>query len=260
MSERRKPCILFSCGAFHRASCFDASRQRLEAAGFDVVLVSTHPSLGHDSAGKTVWDDVEALQAQISPYVDEGREFIVIGHSYGGYPAFAATQGWTVSERAAVGKKGGVRTVVFFTSTVPTAPGMMPMNVWGPEVQYPSWMIHGPVGGKSQLCHLDAHIRHLFYNDLSPEEADHFEKLLLPHSQEAFETPVNYSVNQAHVAFYYIVAEKDAAILPEVQRQLAASIPGCKALSIDAGHSAFISQADKFVELIGRVADEVSLH
>ncbi|KAK6067153.1 pyridoxamine 5 -phosphate oxidase [Seiridium cupressi] len=239
MLERRKPCI-FSCGAFHRASYFDASRQRLEAAGFDVVLVSTHPSLGHDSAGKTMWDDVEALQVQISPYVDEGREFIVIGHSYGGYPALAATQGWTVSERAAVGKKGGVRTVVFFASTVPTAPGMMPMN--------------------SQLCHLDAHIRHLFYNDLSPEEADHFEKLLLPHSQEAFETPVNYSVNQAHVAFYYIVAEKYAIILPEVQRQLAASIPGCKALNIDAGHSAFISQADKFVELIGRVADEVSLH
>jgi pimeloyl-ACP methyl ester carboxylesterase len=151
MIAPQKPCVLMSCGIFSQAICFDDSKQRLEAAGFDVVLVSTHPSLGPNSAGKTVWDDARALQEQMSPQISEGREFIIIGHSYGGYPGFVATQGWTVSERRAVGKKGGVRAVVFFTATVPTTAGMRPINVFGPEIAFPTFIDHAPMGGKVSI-------------------------------------------------------------------------------------------------------------
>lgn len=279
MPQPQKPCILFSCGAFHRASCFDACKQKLEADGLNTVLVSTHPSLGPDSAGKTMWDDTKALQAQMSPYMDEGCEFIIIGHSYGGYPAFATAEGWTVKERAALGKKGGVRAVVFFAATVPIAAGMTPIHVFGPgtEILYPPIFDHGPVGIKvrrlsqnllscapsltlnqGQLCHSNAISKYAFYHEMSPGEADERERLLLPHSQDAFETPVNYTVHDAEVALYYIISEKDEAIPAEVQRRVASRIPNCTVLSIDAGHSAFITQPDRFAELIGQVVDDLS--
>jgi hypothetical protein len=44
---------------------------------------------------------------------DAGQEVVIIGHSYGGVPACAATQGQSVSERAAEGKKGGFRSIIY---------------------------------------------------------------------------------------------------------------------------------------------------
>lgn len=96
-----------------------------------------------------MWDDVRAIQYQMAPYINQGREFIIIGHGYGGYPAFASTQNWTVSVRQAAGLDGGVRGLVFFAATVPTVPGMMSIHMLRPgEILYPPIFHHGPVGKK----------------------------------------------------------------------------------------------------------------
>jgi len=47
------------------------------------------------------------------PLLDDGKEVVVVGHSYGGLPAYLCTEGQSIAERTAAGKKGGVRSVVF---------------------------------------------------------------------------------------------------------------------------------------------------
>ncbi|KAI1407098.1 Alpha/beta hydrolase fold-1 [Hypoxylon sp. FL1857] len=240
MSGSPKRGIIFSVGAFHPAHFLDAVKQHLENdQSFDLVLVSKHPSLGRDSRGKTLWDDVEALREQMTPHADAGCEFVVVGHSYGGFPAFEATEGWTVAERAAAGKKA----IGVFEE--------------GKELVYPPFFNHGPIGEKGHLIYPSDTSKQSFYNDVDNDRADELWDTLVPHSQEAIETPVNYTVTDADIPFFYIITEKDQTVPPEIQRNVAAVIPRCTVFSIDAGHSAFISKPVRFVELLQHIAGEV---
>ncbi|KAI1101584.1 Alpha/beta hydrolase fold-1 [Jackrogersella minutella] len=260
MSHSPKRGIIFSGGAFHGAHFFDLVKERLEdAKSFDVVLVSKHPSLGSDSAGKTVFDDAAALRAQMAPYADAGYEFIIVGHSYGGFPGFAATEGWTVAERAAAGKKGGVRAVVFNAAAAPMAKGAIAMGVFGAdeEIVYPPFLDQGPQDVKGQLVYPNRLSKQAFYNDLDEDKAEELRKSLVPHSRDAIQTPVNYLVTDANLPYYYILTEKDAAVPVELQRMVAEAIPGCTIFSMDAGHTAFVSQPARFVEILETINKDV---
>ncbi|KAI1088753.1 Alpha/beta hydrolase fold-1 [Rostrohypoxylon terebratum] len=259
MSDSPKRGIIFSGGAFHSAHFFDIVKQRLEDAKvFDPVLVSAHPSLGNNSRGKTMWDDVEALRAQMTPYVEAGTEFIIMGHSYGGFPGFAATKGWTVEQRAAAGKKGGVRAVVFNAAPAPLVRGGTAIGVFeeGKEHKYPPFFEHGPQGEKGHLIYPSKISKHSFYNDLDDDTAEKLWNSLVPHSQEAIETPTNYLVTDVSLPFYYILNEKDATVPRELQQTVAEAIPGCIVFNIDAGHTSFISQPARFVEILERIKED----
>lgn len=93
---------------------------------------------------------------------------------------------------------------------------------------------------------------------MAAEDADRLDPMLLPHSQDAFETPVTYTVFDANVDFHYIISEKDVAIPPMVQQKIASAIPNCKVRYIAAGHSAFLSATNQFVELILQIVVETS--
>ncbi|KAH8676147.1 Alpha/beta hydrolase fold-1 [Xylariales sp. PMI_506] len=226
------PVILFSCGGFHGPECFDAVKQRLHAAGFEHVVVSNHPSLGANSAGKTLADDVEALHAQMAPHIiDAGREVIVIGHSYGGFPAFVATKGWSVAERA---------------SHIAASRGASVTNG-----------ASGSAGGGGHLALPNALSKHAFYNDMVPEQADYWADRLLPHSQDAFESPTTHTIADSQISIYYIITEQDQTFTPDIQKAMADSVPGCTVLRINAGHAAIVSQPDDFAELVIRIAKDI---
>lgn len=145
----RKHGIVFVCGAFHEPVCFDQAKDRLLSSGFNVVLVPKVASVGEEGSGKSAADDAKAIQAQIQPYIDDGHELIVIGHSYGAYPGWAATEGLTVAERAAAGEKGGVRAFVGVAAGLPLRPGSSPRVVSESadnQTVYPPFCNHGPRG------------------------------------------------------------------------------------------------------------------
>lgn len=82
----------------------------------------------------------------------------------------------------------------------------------------------------------------------------HF-SMLLPHSQDTFETPVNFIPADIKVPKTYIICEKDAAMLPELQRKFVSQIPEFRVESIDAGHNAMLSEPDKLAEVINKVIE-----
>ncbi|KAJ4154481.1 hypothetical protein NW754_001430 [Fusarium falciforme] len=64
-------------------------------------------------------DDARNIRAELAPCLGQGIEFLALAHSYGGAPLTIAVQGNSVAERAAQGKKGGIRAVVFVTVNMP---------------------------------------------------------------------------------------------------------------------------------------------
>lgn len=71
--------ILFAPGSFCPAACFDQAKEKLKVQGFNPVLVATNSSLVNGAKG--LFDDVKETHRVVQPHVDEGREFVVLGHS-----------------------------------------------------------------------------------------------------------------------------------------------------------------------------------
>ena len=97
--------------------------------------------------------------------------------------------------------------------------------------------------------------KHAFYNDLPDEEAQALYEKLNHHALSAFETPVDYVASDLTVPSTYLICENDAVLPVQFQDMLVSNIPGMKSERCTAGHSPFLSQPDRTVEVIVKVAD-----
>lgn len=104
--------FVFSLGAWIVPTVFDATRSHLESLGFPSACPA-HPSIGAEPPSLTLEDDVESLRGVMTAYVDEGRDVIVVAHSYGGVVASSAVEGLTKTARVEAGKPGGVIKVIY---------------------------------------------------------------------------------------------------------------------------------------------------
>jgi hypothetical protein len=109
-----KPLIIFIHGAWHPPATYAGFIRKLEAAGFEVVTPTNVTVSG--VPGSTWKDDVEVIHKAALPLFDQGREAIMLTHSYGGIPGTHALQGQQVGERAREGKRGGFKAVLYTVS------------------------------------------------------------------------------------------------------------------------------------------------
>ncbi|KAJ3571711.1 hypothetical protein NPX13_g5283 [Xylaria arbuscula] len=111
--DNTKPGVVLVPGAFHTPAHFEVFRAALEEQGYEAYAPRL-PTLGQ--TGVTCIDDAKAVQNAVEKRMDEGKQFIVVAHSYGGIPGCAAVKGFTVHERAAAGKRGGFRSILFIAA------------------------------------------------------------------------------------------------------------------------------------------------
>ncbi|KAI1342893.1 Alpha/beta hydrolase fold-1 [Xylariaceae sp. FL0016] len=242
--------IVFAHGGFHLPACFDKPKARLEAAGFSPVIAVRHPSVGKNPQ-VTADDDGRNLLSEITPHLDQGVEFLAIAHSYGGTPLTIAAQGQSVAERAAVGKKGGIRALVFVTSNMPPQKGGSALSVLPPGLDI--------VDVADGLFSANPKAKAAFYGpDMADDEADRCMAVLLPQSAASLMGGASVGTGDITVPAYYIVCEKDQTIATATQETIAASIPTLKrVLRNPGGHTAFLTEMDTFVKQIEEIADEV---
>ena len=82
------PTIIIVPGSFAPVSLYNNFLQVARAAGLSIDIIST-PSVGRKPEGQapgTMADDVSVIVAKIEPLLDEGKEVILLTHSYGGVP------------------------------------------------------------------------------------------------------------------------------------------------------------------------------
>ncbi|KAH0424514.1 hypothetical protein CcaCcLH18_11550 [Colletotrichum camelliae] len=223
---------------------------RLEAAGFSPVIAVRHPSLGTDPT-ITMNDDARNIQSELSPYLDEGREFLCVAHSYGGTPMVAAVQGFSGADRKLQGKRGGIAAVVFITAVVPAARGGGASDVVPSELDITS-VVNGIVVGKPAAKDV------LYKPDMSEEMANKYMAMWEPQSLAALAGPVTFCMEDLNISTYYILCEEDLCLSPALQQKIASTIPGLKGLLRNpGGHSAIITEVEKFVEQLIEISEEV---
>lgn len=116
-AQPQKPVIVISHGCWHRPIHYYPLMKALHEAGYEVLCPALACEGIDDSiADKTYSDDAAILQAAMTPFLDNGREVILLGHSAGGMPATEAAAGYTIKERAARHLTGGVRAVLFLAA------------------------------------------------------------------------------------------------------------------------------------------------
>ncbi|OTA91101.1 hypothetical protein M434DRAFT_76884 [Hypoxylon sp. CO27-5] len=241
-----KPVILLAHGAWHPPILYNPLKYALEARGYELLV----PELATMGVGKTglSWDaDVDMLIETATPLFDQGRNVIIMGHSYGGIPACVATRGNTVDDRRAVGKTGGFSHLAFLAAFAVPARGMGVLSASGGSLN--PWT--------SMQIFVNEKAKDLLYNDLPPDKAQAMFESLVPCSYEASVTGVDYAVPEVTIPKTFIVCEGDAVFPSEQQRGLAAACgQDVKQVSVSGGHSAFASVPEEVADVLVRIAEQ----
>ena len=143
-----KPTILVLPGAWLNPSTYDAFISHLQHLSFPTAYAS-YPSL--DPANPATADaanDTEAvLKGSLLPLVaDEGKDVVIVMHSYGGVPGSSAARGLGKAQRSGEGKSGGVVGLIHVSGFV--LPGGASVAD-GQGGNLPGWVKQNEVRGSS---------------------------------------------------------------------------------------------------------------
>jgi alpha-beta hydrolase superfamily lysophospholipase len=132
-----KPTIIIAHGAWQSALDYQDFTDQLKSAGYPVEI-SQLPSVGGTSDPLPgLDDDVSVIRGLLAKATDEGKEVILLMHSYGGVVGSCAVEGFDHASRAKEGKTGGV-TVALYMSAFMIPKGATLFSMLGG--QPPPWM------------------------------------------------------------------------------------------------------------------------
>lgn len=123
-SSSTKPAILIVPGSFFSSDIYDVIVEDLRARGYE-ALAADLPSASRlpPQEPATMAEDAAHFHGIASSLADEGKEIILVAHSYGGIPGTESAKGLAIADRKAAGLKGGIVRIVYLTSIVPPVGG-----------------------------------------------------------------------------------------------------------------------------------------
>jgi hypothetical protein len=115
-----KPTIVIVPGSFSPVPFYAFIITQLTKDGYPALTIPI-PSIGRRDPlpPATMADDASYIQSITGPLADEGKDIIMITHSYGGICGTESLKGLTETERQKDGKTGGISRVLYITSIVP---------------------------------------------------------------------------------------------------------------------------------------------
>ncbi|CZR62874.1 uncharacterized protein PAC_12771, partial [Phialocephala subalpina] len=241
--------LLCGVGNRHTPECFQNIIPKFEALSYPTAYVNLATVGGHNPAA-THLDDVIAIHAVTVPLMNEGKEIMLVPHSYGGIPVCASIEGQTVAERSARGEKGGITSVFFIASFALERKGMSCTETFAADADYIDFA--GAFGVVNENA------KRALYNDLSPEQADYWLSRCKPHALVSFAKPVDFVPPDLTIPSTYLIYENDGALRLSLQEQLVAATPGMKSVRFHGGHSPFLSHPDFVVDAMVKAAEEIS--
>ena len=151
-----KVTIVLVTGAWHPSSAYKSLISDLVNSGYP-VLVTSLPSL--DPKDPSVCDcssDASSVRQQFLPAIEEeGKDVILLCHSYGGIPGGGAAYSLSKSARMQQGKKGGVVGLIYISAFI-VPEGMTLVNYLGGK--HPPYLLGNKVriSFTSTTCSLSA--------------------------------------------------------------------------------------------------------
>lgn len=111
-----KPTLIFCPGAWYPPTAFNPLIDKLPEYTTHVVAF---PSIQDATNVKDLRPDIEAVRSIVQHECNEGREVIVVSHSWSGLPVSSALDGLSRAQREKTGQKGGVVKLIFLSAFIP---------------------------------------------------------------------------------------------------------------------------------------------
>lgn len=128
-----KPSILIVPGSFTPGHAYNNLVEKVAAKGYDIRALQM-PSVRLETELPTarkppsMYEDAAFIASQATALADEGKDVVILSHSYGGVPTTECVKGLAKDARQKLGKQGGIVRLAYMTSLVP-APGSSAGNV-----------------------------------------------------------------------------------------------------------------------------------
>ncbi|KAL2068897.1 hypothetical protein VTL71DRAFT_15235 [Oculimacula yallundae] len=249
------PTVVFTPGAWHGTWAFDTVRSQLGALGYPTEAVAL-PSVGSNDLNVGLAEDAAALRTELTTLADEGKDIIMVVHSYGGMVATNAVEGLSYADRRAAGKRGGVTMLIYMTAfAVPLGTSLLN----GLGGQYLPWMILGE--NQQDGFVTPATPEEVFYADVTDSALVAKAVAGLEHeparifSDKTTYEPWNSGVN---VGFFF--TELDQAIPIATQKGMASQFGDSYfSYTMNSSHSPFLSMPQKVVEGVVLASKDAAL-
>ncbi|QGA13832.1 hypothetical protein EYB26_001483 [Talaromyces marneffei] len=244
------PTLVFIPGAWHKPTCYDKVINLLEKEHQLKCISITLPSTSGDPQA-TFKDDLDAARDAISSETNQGRNVIVVAHSYGGMVGNSAIKGFanTNQTETSTTPRGYVIGLILIASgfTLTRLAFMDPFFGHPP----PSWRVNNDTG----FADIVTPPRELFYHDLPAEEAEYWVSQLSSQSVKALFEGREYTyAGWQDVPAWYIGTVEDRGLPVLAQRMTVgmAREMGCSVehRELQASHSPFLSQPEATVKIM----------
>jgi len=164
---------------------------------------------------------------------------IIVGHSWGGYPASAAAEA----------DPNAMRALIYLCAYVPQdGLSMVEMRKRAPRQMIVD-AVDKSTDGLSYTVKPDM-VQDLFYHDCPPEPVPYALARLCPQAIAPQDTPLPLSGNFARVPKAYIRATDDHTIPPEYEEQMSHIAPAELRAEIHSSHSPFFAHPRHLAEIL----------
>jgi pimeloyl-ACP methyl ester carboxylesterase len=254
-----KPSVILLPGAWHLPIIYSAVESLLDKAGYTDVCSIALPSSGNGELPLTRDPDIAAVRSAINPRLQDGKDIILVAHSYSGSPASEALEGLPSAQTPTSGSSGRILGIVYLAAMI--YPLGQPQPQPFPVDSFPPFSLAEPPHVRF-APHLDAAtIKDLFYNDLDSSAAQAwYEKLAPQHSFGCATEPVRYVPWTGDFRCVYVVCTDDRT-LPEAFQMGMIGAEGAKFefVKCKSGHSAMLSRPEFVVQVIDVVEQGTEL-
>ena len=142
-----QPTIALINGAATTTEHYTSLMSDFSARGYPIVSKDPPSITAEDATTVTVDVDIAFVRNDVlAPLLAEGKDIVLLCHSYGGTYGAAAVQGLSKKERATKGKSGGIIGIIYIASFC-NEPGESALQTMGLGAEAPDWV--GPTVSRS---------------------------------------------------------------------------------------------------------------
>jgi len=272
-----KPTIVIVPGSFSPPSLYRSIVDDLESAGYEATTIYL-PTVGdaNKTVGVTLADDATAIKSVLTRLIDEeGKDVILVTHSYGGIAGAEGAKGFAQAVRQADQKKGGIIHMVYATaliaregeSLLDTMRDCPTLDNVIDHVSNLSVLLH--TSDHAYVVSQDGHMTlkpipsaQSLFTQLPQEEGVQWVGEMPGHSRISFDNLATYPAYK-DIPMTYLLCENDLIISPDVQRSMVRMVEKetgkkVEVYSLSAGHMPNITASKDVVKVI-RIASGASV-
>ncbi|KAI5859405.1 alpha/beta-hydrolase [Durotheca rogersii] len=256
-----KPSILLVPGSFSLPEFYDKVISGVAAKGYEIRGLH-YPSVGFKTGPRqgepaTMLDDAAFIAKEVEALADEGKDVILLAHSYGGVPITQSAKGLSKQERQKEGKKGGIVRLLYMTALVVpegvSASGILETFGDGFRLEFGQ-----DEKGWLQFKDLSAAAALTFSDMPDQEETERLISQFPNHTAASFATELTHA-GYKNIPSSYLLCEEDRIIPSKNQRDAVELIERVsqsqvEVTTVQSGHAPHVTKAPEVVDWVLKAA------